>query len=94
MDGFTTNVDTLDSVARNELPAVADALRAPIGIITDHTQSERPLPVDAVSAMEREYGRFTEAVGDRQRTGCDHIDQIAVALHDIAAVYRRVDGQG
>jgi len=81
-------------VARTELPAVADALRAPIGTITDLERTERPLQVAAVGAMERAYGAFTDDIGTRQRTGCGHIDQIAMALHDIATVYRRADGQG
>lgn len=94
MTGFGVDVDTLDRVARNELPAAAEALRAPIAIVTDHAPTARPVRVEAVTAMELVYGAFTEDIGRRQRKGCEHIDQTAEALVDIAAVYRRVDGQG
>ncbi len=90
-EGFGADVDKLDRVAHTELPAAAHAL---IGIVTDHEPTQRPMRVDAVDAMERRYGAFTEAIGRRQRLGCDRVDQIAAALHDIAAVYRRADGQG
>ena len=94
MTGFTTDVATIDKVATHEIPAVADALRRPIGTITDHTPMRRPLPVDAVTAMEKAYGAFTEEIGQRQEQGCARIDETATALHDIATVYKRVDGQG
>lgn len=93
-EGFSADADTLDRVARTELPSAAQALRALIGIVTDHEPTQRPMRVDAVSAMERQYGAFTEAIGRRQRLGCDRIDQTGEALHDIAVVYRRADGQG
>jgi hypothetical protein len=93
-EGFGVDVDTLGRVARTELPAVADALRAPISIFTDHAPTARPVQVGAVRAMELAYGAFTEDIGRRQRTGCERIDLTAEALYDIAAVYRRVDGQG
>ena len=93
-EGFGADVDTLDRVAKTELPAAAQALRALVGIVTDHEPTRRPMQVGAVGAMERQYGAFTEAIGRRQRLGCDRIDQTAEALHDIAVVYRRADGQG
>lgn len=44
--------------------------------------------------MEIAYGAFTDDIGERQRTGCSHIDLVAKALHDIATLYRRADEQG
>jgi hypothetical protein len=94
MTGFTANVDTLDKVAVDELPKAAQALRASIAVLSDHAPTTRPAQVTAVNLMEREYAAFTQEIGDRQRLGCDTIDLIADALHDIAELYRRVDGQG
>ena len=92
--GFSVQVDMLDKAARVRLPAVADALRVPVKKMTDHASTVRPMAVDAVSSMEREYGAFTQEIGDRQRKGGDLVDDTAEALLDIVAVYRRVDGQG
>ncbi|HEX2130372.1 MAG TPA: hypothetical protein VHH15_02350 [Actinophytocola sp.] len=91
--GFRTNVDELARHAA-ALPAVADALRKPVAVLAEHTATPRPVRVAAVSAMEREYGAFTDDLAERQRTACDRIEATAEALREIADVYRRVDGQG
>ena len=54
--GFQTNVAELEAYAA-ALPRVADALRQPIAILTEHTPTPRPLPVGAVFEMERQYSR-------------------------------------
>ena len=92
-EGFTTQVKELERHA-NALPAVADALRKPIAVLAEHTPTPRPLQVGAVTATEREYSTFTDELAKRQRTMCSRIEATAKALHDIVAVYRRVDGQG
>jgi len=92
-DGFVTNVAELEHYAA-ELPKVADGLRRPVATLTEHTPTPRPMEVAAVSGMERAYGALTEDVAARQRIMCDRIDATAEALGEIAAVYRRVDGQG
>lgn len=91
--GFATNVAELERYAAL-LPQVAEALRKPIATLTDHAATPRPIEVGAVSAMERTYGALTEDIAARQRVMCDRIDATAGALGEIAAVYRRVDGQG
>jgi len=91
--GFAVNVAELDRLAA-ALPAVADALRGPIALLTEHTPTPRPRQVAAVSRLEKWYGALTQEVAMRQRTACDRIVATAEALHDIAQVYRRVDGQG
>lgn len=91
--GFATNVAELERYAA-KLPEVAQALRKPIGILREHTPTARPREVAAVSGMEREYGRLTESVAKRQDIMCDRIEATAEALGEIAALYRRVDGQG
>jgi hypothetical protein len=90
---FVTNVAELDRYAA-QLPQVADALRSPVATLTEHTATQRPMEVAAVSAMERTYGALTDDIAARQRTMCDRIAATAEALGEIAAVYRRVDGQG
>lgn len=91
--GFITQVTELERHAA-ELPQVAAALRKPLGILREHTSTARPQQVAAVSAVERQYGTFTEELARRQSTAADRIDATAEALYDIAQVYRRVDGQG
>lgn len=91
--GFAVQVGELERHAA-ELPLVADAMRKPLAILREHTASPRPREVAAVSAMEREYGTFTEDLANRQSKAADLVDATALALHDIAQVYRRVDGQG
>jgi hypothetical protein len=91
--GFAVSVAELDRLAA-ALPAVADAFRQPIAVLTEHTYTPRPQQVAAVSRAERWYSDFTEEIAKRQRTACDRIVLTAEALHDIAEVYRRVDGQG
>jgi hypothetical protein len=91
--GFATQVSEIERHAR-ELPSVADRLRGPIAVLTEHTATPRPLQIEAVSAVERAYGTFTDELANRQRIASDRIVATAEALHDIAAVYRRVDGQG
>lgn len=44
--------------------------------------------------VERQYSRFTEDIASRQRVLCDRITATGEALGEIAALYRRVDGQG
>lgn len=90
---FTSNVAELARHAA-ELPQVAANLRKPLAILTEHTATPRPTDVAAVSAMEREYGAFTEEIAGRQRTACDRIEDTAQALAEIVDLYRRVDGQG
>jgi hypothetical protein len=91
--GFGVQVEELDRHA-SELPNVAVAMRKPLAILREHTGSPRPQQVAAVSAAEHEYGTFTEDLANRQSKAADLIDATALALHDIAQVYRRVDGQG
>jgi hypothetical protein len=91
--GFRTNVAELERYA-TLLPQVADALRRPVATLTEHTATPRPIEVGAVSATERTYGALTEDIAARQRIMCDRIDATAESLGEIAAVYRRVDGQG
>ncbi|HWM07084.1 MAG TPA: hypothetical protein VNP92_32500 [Actinophytocola sp.] len=90
--GFTSNVAELARHAA-DLPQVAANLRKPLAILTEHTATPRPTEVAAVSAMEREYGTFTDELADRQRLACDRIDDTAQTLAEIAELYRRVDGQ-
>jgi predicted transcriptional regulator len=90
---FATNVAELRRYA-DQLPQVAEALRRPVATLTEHTATARPLEVAAVSGVERTYGALTEDIAARQRTMCDRITATAEALGEIAAVYRRVDGQG
>jgi len=90
---FVTNVGELERYAA-QLPQVAGALRRPVATLTEHTATARPMEVGAVSAMERAYGALTEDIAGRQRVMCDRIDATAEALGEIAALYRRVDGQG
>jgi hypothetical protein len=49
--GFETNVTELEAYAAT-LPQVADALRKPIAILTEHTPTPRPMEVGAVYDME------------------------------------------
>lgn len=91
--GFVTQVGELAKFAA-DLPAVADALRKPVAVLTEHTPTPRPLQVAAVFAMEGQYSLFTEDLATRQRDMCDRIDETAEALREIAELYRRVDGQG
>lgn len=73
---------------------VVAALKPRIAVLKDHTPSSRPRNLDAVYQMELAFAQFTNELGDRQQHGCTRIDLTAQALRDIAAVYRRVDGQG
>jgi hypothetical protein len=91
--GFVTQVGELEKFAA-ELPAVVDALRKPVAVLTEHTPTPRPLQVAAVFAAEGQYSLFTEELATRQRTMCDRIAATAEALREIAELYRRVDGQG
>lgn len=91
--GFRTNVAELERYA-TVLPQVSDALRRPLAKLTEHTATPRPVEVGAVSAMEKTYGTLSEDIAAHQRVMCDRIDATAESLGEIAAVYRRVDGQG
>jgi hypothetical protein len=91
--GFETNVTELEAYAAT-LPQVADALRKPIAILTEHTPTPRPMEVGAVYDMECQYSLLTEDIAERQRILCDRITATAETLGEIAALYRRVDGQG
>jgi hypothetical protein len=91
--GFKTNVAELETYAA-ALPQVADALRRPIAILTEHTPTPRPTEVGAVFDMECQYSLLTEDIAGRQRVMCDRITATAETLGEIAALYRRVDGQG
>jgi hypothetical protein len=93
-EGFAVQLGLLDKAARGTLPAVADALRAPVRVMTDHSPTARPMVVDIVSKAEHEYGTLTQEIGNRQRAGGDIVDATAAALLDIVTVYRRLEGQG
>ena len=93
-DGFQTNVGELEKIANTWLPNAAAALRVPIAVLGDHTRTERPQEVPAVSAVERTYGLLTEILAGRLRRGAELVDETAVSLREIATLYRRVDGQG
>jgi hypothetical protein len=91
--GFETNVVELERYAA-ALEGVADALRDPIAILREHTPTPRPMPVAAVFGMEGQYSLFTEEIAARQRVLCERLTATAQTLGEIAALYRRVDGQG
>ncbi len=91
--GFATNVAELEQYAA-ALSEVANALRQPVATLTEHTPTPRPIQVAAVSAMEGQYVLLTEDIATDQNTMCDRINATAEALGEIAALYRRVDGQG
>lgn len=90
--GFETNVVELEGWA-DALSGVAEALRGPIAILTEHTPTPRPMQVAAVFDMECQYSLFTEDIAARQRVLCDRLTATAQTLGEIAALYRRVDGQ-
>lgn len=91
--GFATGVAELEAYAA-ALPQVAEALRGPIAILTEHTPTPRPIQIGAVYDMECQYSLLTEDIAERQRTMCDLITATGDTLGEIAALYRRVDGQG
>lgn len=93
-EGFQTNVGELEKIANTWLPNAAAALRVPVAVLSDHTRTERPQEVPAVSSMERAYGLLTERIAGRLRRGADLVDDTAESLREIATLYRRVDGQG
>lgn len=73
------------------LPNAAAAPRAPIAVLSDHTRTQRPQEVPAVSAVERTYGLLTEIRAGRL---AELVDETAVSLCEIATLHRRVDGRG
>jgi hypothetical protein len=77
---FAVSVAQLERLAAL-LPGVADALRKPIAVLTEHTPTTRPRQVAAVSRVERAYGTFTEDVVARQRTACDRIARLEDSDH-------------
>ncbi|SMD20758.1 hypothetical protein SAMN05661093_06576 [Kibdelosporangium aridum] len=93
MDRFTVSLPKLEDVANHELPAVANALRAPANILRAHEGLEGPGRFQPVYAMEGAYARFTDSVAFRQIAGCDRIEKVAQSLSYIANLYRRADGQ-
>lgn len=93
---FVVEVSELDRIAA-ALPPIAAALRPVITVLADHTPSARPGPEGppaAVTSAEHAYGLMSDCLAARQRAACDQIDATAQTLREIAAVYRRVDGQG
>lgn len=93
MDKFRVHLPELEEIATQDLPAVANALRAPANVLVAHEGLEGPGQLQAVYAMEGAYAHFTDSVAARHRTGSDRIDATAEALRDIVELYRRADGQ-
>lgn len=93
-DGFQTNVGELEKIANNWLPATAATLRTPMAVLGDHTPTPRPMNVPEVYDVEKAYSGLTQAIADRLENGAKLVDETAEALREIAALYRRVDGQG
>ncbi|MGW5051390.1 hypothetical protein [Actinokineospora sp. NPDC004072] len=90
---FQAQVDGLDEIANRFLPNVAEAIRAPVPIITAHEGLEGPGRFQAVYDMEHAYAHFTDSIGNRQRLGAERVDETAQALREVIALYRRADGQ-
>jgi hypothetical protein len=90
---FEIDLPVVEKIATQDLPSVANALRAPANVLTAHEGLEGPGRLQAVYAMEGAYAHFTDNVGFRQRTGCDRIEATAHALLEIVNLYRRTDGQ-
>jgi len=93
MGEFAVDVAELDRIAA-QLPAIATAMRPVITVLADHSSSSRPRSIPEVTAAEKAYGRLSNLLATRQTAACDQIDATAQTLCEIAAVYRRVDGQG
>ena len=73
--GFAVEVGELERHAA-ELPQVAAAMRTPLAILREHTASPRPQEVAAVSAVEHEYGTFTEELANRQSRAADLVEDV------------------
>lgn len=92
--GFQADVTELEEIATVTLPHMATIYRAPIAVLSEHTRTERPAEFAEVTLVERAYAAFTEDIATQQRKGVQMIEETAAALREVAALYRRVDGQG
>lgn len=91
--GFAADLGELDQIANVALPQVANVLRAPIPVITAQEGVAGPVRFAGLDGMEGEYTVYANDIAYRQRVGCERIDATITALHEIIALYRRVDGQ-
>ncbi len=90
---FEVELAELEKIATNNLPSVAGALRGPAAVLLTHEGLGGPGHYPAVDVVQNAYAHFTDVLGNRQQVGCYRIDATAAALKDIAAAYRRADGQ-
>ncbi|WP_258907805.1 hypothetical protein [Actinokineospora sp. UTMC 2448] len=86
-------MDGLEEIANRFLPAVAECLRHPIGVITAHEGLEASGHFSLADSLQQTYAHFTDVIGGRQRIGADRVDETAHTLREIIGLYRRADGQ-
>jgi hypothetical protein len=92
-EGFKVDLDEATKAADKSLPRAIERLRRPINTLLTHEGFAGPGSFDAAARFESAYQGWGEAQARRLRFACDTLDSNVVALREVIALYRRVDGR-
>nr|WP_042184201.1 hypothetical protein [Kibdelosporangium sp. MJ126-NF4]CEL16140.1 hypothetical protein [Kibdelosporangium sp. MJ126-NF4]CTQ94066.1 hypothetical protein [Kibdelosporangium sp. MJ126-NF4] len=92
-NGFKVDLDEAEKAATGSLPSAVQRLLGPIGTLRTHEGFNGPGSFDAVDRFTSSYAGWSDAQARRLQRGSEVMEANAVALREIIAVYRRVDGR-
>lgn len=92
-EGFTVDLDEAAKAADKSLPSAIERLRQPVTTLVRHEGFAGQGAFDAAGRFETAYQGWGEAQSRRLRLACDVLDANVVALREVIALYRRVDGR-
>lgn len=92
MSGFTVQLDEAQKAADVHLPAAADHIREPMGVLRAH-EGFGGSEGGASTKAQRAYAGVTDYLAGHLEKGAQVTEGIAQALRDILDLYRRADGQ-
>lgn len=69
-------------------------MRPPAAVLAAHEGLGGPGVVEEAARAQMAYAYFMDTLAARQRRTCEALDEMAEAMRDIVALYRRADGQG
>jgi hypothetical protein len=88
---FRTDLDQLAAVADVDLPELHDSLRHQVAA---HHKFDGVSPPTMSPGIDSAFYAMNGTLCDRMQKACAVIEETAKALHDIAHLYKRADGQG
>ncbi|CRK61656.1 hypothetical protein [Alloactinosynnema sp. L-07] len=87
---FRTDLDQLAGVADRTLPALGDQIQLQLAA---HNKFDGVTPPSHFPGVEAAFYGLNDVLKERLKRACTVIEATGEAVHDIANLYKRADGQ-